>query len=151
MICQDLDKRSHRNCVDLYKQYFTQLVNVVGNYHADILLFRTTTSGWMRWGNFGFAWPATEYQLLLLSSHSVKQMNEVAIDVVKQSKFDIDVLDYFWLTYPRPDDTQVQVDSNGLQGIGGHLVHPGIDINTLFTRKVLMVIMWKLCPSTLER
>ena len=99
-------------------------------------------------GNLGFGWNVdVAYQSLLKSSHNVVEFNAAAMDIVKSSDYDIQVLDYFWLSYARPDNTQVKTRENE---IGPHLGHPGRSVNSILTRKILMMTMWSVCSATME-
>jgi len=87
------------------------------------------------------------YQSLLISPHTVVEFNVAAMDIVKSSDYDIKVLDYFWLSYARPDNTQVKTRENE---IGQHFAHPGRSVNSILTRKILMMTMWSVCSATME-
>ena len=142
----------HGNCLDLYRYNFQQLVNTIGNYKAALKVFRTTNAGWMRWGNFGFGWGLGYCQNFIDSPQTVSIFNAVAIDIVIESNryqggIDIKVLDYFALSYPRPDNTEVHWPDNK---VGNHLVHPGHSVLSILTRKMLMMVMWNTCSATLE-
>ena len=43
-------------CVDAYRKSMTELVAYIGQYSAELIAFRSTTAGWMRYGNYGFGW-----------------------------------------------------------------------------------------------
>jgi len=134
-----------KSCLSLYKRLFEKFVDTIVSYKADATIFRTTSAGWVRWGNFGFNW-GNGVQNPIASPHYITLMNKEALDIVQQSKNDIQVLDNFWLTYPRPDDTQIQKDGS----TGAHLVHPGEPIAAVSIRKIFMMIMWNICPHHLE-
>jgi len=134
------------SCIDLYRSCFQELVDVVGAYDAQLKIFRTTTAGWHKYGNFGFAWPADTPQTLPFSTHMVYQFNQVALDVVKRSQFDVHVLDGYWLSLARPDHTEVTRENV----IGQHLVHYGPEVIGVMNRQLLMLILHDTCPQTLE-
>ena len=43
-------------CVDSYKKSMMELVAYFGQYPAELIAFRSTNAGWMRYGNYGFGW-----------------------------------------------------------------------------------------------
>ena len=102
----------------------------------------------MRWGNFGFAWRADESQAYIMSPHYVKLFNTAAVDIVKQSGHNIDIIDFYHITLSRPDNTEIKDPNNP---IAPHLVHPGVASLQVLARKLMMLIMWHICGSTIER
>ena len=136
------------SCAEMYREYFQELVDFIGNYDASMKIFRTTTTGWHKYGNYGFAWPVNLPQPFPYSAHLTYHLNQVAFDVVKNSPFDIHILDGYWLTFSRPDHTQVKSIENE---IGGHLVHYGPEVIGAMNRQLLMLILYDVCPQTLAR
>lgn len=135
------------SCVDMYREFFQTFVDFMGSYDASLKIFRTTTAGWHKYGNFGFGWPITTYQPFPSSTHMTHFFNEVALDVIKKSPFSFPILDGYWLTLSRPDHTQVKTEENE---IGAHLVHYGPEVISVLNRQLLMFIMQDLCPQTLS-
>lgn len=97
-------------------------------------MFETTTAGWPKWGNFGFAWPPWRGQPLPLDSHYVDYFNGIAVEVV--SELDIPVVDGFWLTRARPDHREVSHEND----IGKHLVHAGPEVYTVLLREWIALV-----------
>uniref|UniRef100_A0A7S2K0F5 Uncharacterized protein n=1 Tax=Leptocylindrus danicus TaxID=163516 RepID=A0A7S2K0F5_9STRA len=135
------------DCLENYKHYFKVLVEFITQYPAELKIFRTTNAGWMRWGNFGFAWGADRTQSYLKSPFYVQMFNTAAIEIVKQSGEGIHIIDFYRITLARPDNTEVRDAANPT---GAHLVHPGVAPLRVLTRKLMMLIMWQVCGSTLE-
>ncbi len=134
------------SCVDMYREFFQYFVNFLGSYEASMKIFRTTTAGWHKYGNFGFNWPADAGQPFPTSTHMTHHFNEVALEVIKKSQFTFHILDGYWLTVSRPDNTQVKTEQNE---IGAHLVHYGPEVVSALNRQLLMLILHAICPQTL--
>lgn len=147
-------KRTVGDCVDFYRTGFDRFLEFLETYPADLIIFRTTNAGWMRWGQFGFGWPATNGQQAVFSHHSARILNEVAVKAIQERKnnstftLDVKILDYYWPTLARPDNTDV--DSADKQSIGSHLVHPGIDATRLLVRLEVMMILRHFCSDVLD-
>jgi len=91
------------SCVELYRNAFQDLITYIHNYNAEAKIFRTTTAGWPKYGNFGFAWNPTYLQKFPFSSEFVEHFNKIALDVIQKSNFgDIHTLDGYWISLPRP-------------------------------------------------
>eukprot|EP00590_Aulacoseira_subarctica_P005378 CAMPEP_0172417734 /NCGR_PEP_ID=MMETSP1064-20121228/4240_1 /TAXON_ID=202472 /ORGANISM="Aulacoseira subarctica , Strain CCAP 1002/5" /LENGTH=540 /DNA_ID=CAMNT_0013156229 /DNA_START=303 /DNA_END=1924 /DNA_ORIENTATION=- len=137
------------SCVEMYRKNFQELVNFIGSYDASVKIFRTTTAGWHKYGNYGFGWPPDCSQPFPFSTHMTYRFNEVALEVIKTSGFDnIHILDGYWLTLSRPDNTQVKTERNE---IGAHLVHYGPEVVGVMNRQLFMLILHDVCPMTLAR
>jgi hypothetical protein len=117
------------SCVDHYRQSLIQLVDLIRSFPAELAVFQTTTAGWPKWGNFGFAWDPSRLQTLPLDTSSCAHFNEIAWSVMKEA--DIPVLDSYWLTLARPDHREVDVDNS----IGPHLVHAGPQVYDSLVRQ----------------
>jgi hypothetical protein len=116
-------------CVDHYRQSLIQLVDLIQSFPAELAVFQTTTAGWPKWGNFGFAWSPSRLQPLPLDTSSVAHFNEIAWSVMQ--KADIPVLDSYWLTLARPDHREVDV----VNSIGPHLSHAGPQVYDSLVRQ----------------
>lgn len=133
-------------CLDEYRKLLKKLVDYIGQYPADLKVFRSTTAGWMRYGNFGFAWKPLRNQGFVRSPNFVAKINEIAYDVIKTSGFQIDIIDGYWMTLPRPDNTEVSKENIA----GKHMVHPGVEVYTTMCRKWFTFIMQYMCNNLLE-
>lgn len=135
------------NCGDFYQHNFKMLLDLVeSTFSSDLKIFRTTQAAWPRWGNFGFAWPAGNFQLTGLSPHVAKMFNDIALELIRQSGYDVKVYDLFWMTLSRPDDTEI-MESNEIKK---HMVHVGHDTLKASLRKMMtMVAEYYGCFSTL--
>jgi hypothetical protein len=107
------------SCGEHYQRSLIQLVDLIRSFPAELAVFQTTTAGWPKWGNFGFAWDPSRLQTLPLDTSSCAHFNEIAWSVMKEAG--IPVLDSYWLTLARPDHREVDVNNS----IGKHLVHAG--------------------------
>mmetsp|Transcript_20086 Transcript_20086/g.41714 ORF Transcript_20086/g.41714 Transcript_20086/m.41714 type:complete len:778 (+) Transcript_20086:103-2436(+) len=154
ILCSSIRSRSRgskeeindtKACVDLYREALEDLTRVIDAYPAQIKIFRSTTAGWQKYGNYGFSWPATSIQPLSRSPHVVHYFNEIAYSTIQKCCSTISIADGYWITLPRPDHTQTS-DTNQ---IGKHLVHPGYEILSVFARRWLMTIICGLCSGVL--
>jgi len=146
----DITNRRHSgDCLEFFKEGFTELVDFIGQYPADLKVFRTSNAGWMRWGNFGFQWKAENNQQFIHSHHSVKEFNDIALGIIQKSKHRdaIQILDFFWPTLARPDHTDVDGEESPA---GAHLVHPGFLVMKLLIRMQVMMILRTYCSSYLD-
>jgi len=133
----NVSKSDIKNCAVYYRNNFRRLLDlIVSTFPSDLKVFRTTNAAWMRWGNFGFAWPPKAGQSMVESSHVVRMFNDIAIDVIRESRYDIKVYDLFWMTWSRPDDTEI----NTVNDIGNHMVHLGHDSLKVSLRKLFTII-----------
>jgi hypothetical protein len=109
----------------------------------------------MRWGQFGFAWPADDQQLAVFSYHSARTLNEVAIDTIKERGKNkthpgfVKILDFFWSTLARSDNTDV--DNVETQSAGSHPVHQGVDTMRLLVSVEVMLILRHFCSDFVDR
>jgi len=136
----------HFVCLNEYRKLLNQLVAYIGQYPADLKVFRSTTAGWMRYGNFGFAWNLRHEQGFVRSPNFVAKINEIAYDVIKSSEYQIHVIDGYWITLPRPDNTEVSKENKA----GKHMVHPGMAVYIEMCRRWLTLIMRHMCNNVLE-
>jgi hypothetical protein len=125
------------NCIDFYRHNFQRLLDlIVQIFPSELKIFRTTNAAFAKWGNFGFAWPPDEYQNWVSSPHVVWRFNDVALQVIKESGYDIKVSDLFWMSWSRPDSTEIESANK----IGGHMVHLGHDTLNVSIRKLLSIV-----------
>lgn len=144
--------RSAGDCIDFYRRGMDEFLDFIEEYPADLKIFRSTNAGWMRWGQFGFTWMAMNDELAVFSHHSARILNKVAIELIMERRklgtSSVRILDYYWPTLARPDNTDV--DSPQRQSAGSHLVHPGIDTMRLLVRLEVMMIMRHFCSDYLD-
>ena len=144
--------RDPGDCIDFYLDGMNQFLDFIEEYPADLKIFRSTNAGWMRWGQFGFTWKAENNELAVFSHHSARILNKVAIELISKRRklgtSSVRILDYYWPTLARPDNTDV--DSPQRQSAGSHLVHPGIDTLRLLVRLEVMMIMRHFCCEFLD-
>jgi hypothetical protein len=127
------------SCAELYRESLTELVTAVAAFPARLRVWQTTTAGWPKWGNYGFAWPA-DYQSLPKDPTAVAHWNEVAWEVLQPFSNEIAIMDAYWLTLSRPDHRE-------LGSIGKHLAHAGPQVYSVLMRKWAMLILQSICPS----
>eukprot|EP00586_Coscinodiscus_wailesii_P019162 CAMPEP_0172493534 /NCGR_PEP_ID=MMETSP1066-20121228/24979_1 /TAXON_ID=671091 /ORGANISM="Coscinodiscus wailesii, Strain CCMP2513" /LENGTH=791 /DNA_ID=CAMNT_0013263745 /DNA_START=323 /DNA_END=2698 /DNA_ORIENTATION=- len=144
-------QRSGGDCLTFFKTGFRELLDVIAAYPAALKVFRTSNAGWNRWGNFGLLWSAENEQQFVKSHHSLRELNDVAVDVINDrngadgGRGDIKVLDFYWPTLARPDQTEIG-ESDNRDG-GAHLVHPGFSSMKLLVRMQIMMILDTFCSS----
>ncbi|KAL3796875.1 hypothetical protein HJC23_008828 [Cyclotella cryptica] len=136
---------NNASCADAYRDVLMRLVQFIDAYPAEIKVFRTTTAGWPKYGNYGFTWPASEMQPQSRSTHTVNHFNEIAHDIIRKYSSSIYITDGYWITLPRPDHTQTSEHNQ----VGKHLVHPGYEVLSVFARKWLMLILWSVCGDSI--
>jgi hypothetical protein len=131
------------SCVRLYRESLTELVTAVAAFPARLRVWQSTTAGWPKWGVYGAAWPADEWQFLPKDPTSVAHWNNVAWEVLQPFSNEIAVMDAYWLTLSRPDHRE----SNRENSLGKHLVHAGPQVYYVLMRKWAMMILQTICPS----
>jgi hypothetical protein len=149
VLCSSLDFRVEQRkeyvpedytCVEEYQKALTELTTMISSFPARVKLFQTTSAGWMRWGNFGFAWPMTlANQSFPQSTHFVDVFNHIAFRVLRDFD-DIDIMDGYWITLARPDNREIGEENV----IGKHLVHPGLEVQDAIVRTWTTIILSKL-------
>ena len=126
-------------CIEEYQENFTQLVEFLSSFPARVKVFQTTTAGWMKWGNYGFAWNPASAQVFSKSTHFVDALNHIAFRVFDD--YDgFDIVDGYWVTLARPDNRQV----DEYNSIGKHLVHPGMEVLRAMVRTWMTLVLSKL-------
>jgi hypothetical protein len=133
------------SCRQYYREALTELVTTVAAFPARLRVWQTTTAAWPKWGNFGVAWPADNFQYLPSDTSTILHWNEVAWEVLQPflSSNEIAVMDAYWLTLSRPDHRE----SDRENVIGKHLVHAGPQVYYVLMRKWAMLILQTICPS----
>ena len=111
------------SCSDDYRSLLTELVKLVASLPARLRVFQTTTAAWMKYGNFGFAWPPDKTQPFSLSTSFVEHFNEIAFSVIAPFS-SVHIVDAYWITLARPDNREVDINNFA----GRHLVHPGREV-----------------------
>jgi len=133
-----------KSCSDEYREAMMQFVQVLNEYPAELKVFRSTTAGWQKYGNYGFSWRANDMQPMSRSPHLAHHFNTIAFDVIQNLGSNILIVDGYWLTLPRPDHTQTSFKNN----VGKHLVHPGFEVLSVFARRWFMMILHGLCGKS---
>jgi hypothetical protein len=125
------------NCMELYRYNFKRLlVSITQTFPSELKIFRTTGAAWVRWGNFGFSWPPGILQFMYDSPHLARRLNDIALEVINESGYGVKVYDLFWMSWSRPDNTEIQHNND----IGGHIVHVGRDPLKVSIRKLLTIV-----------
>jgi len=135
-----------KSCSDAYREAMEQLVHVIDDFPAELKVFRSTTAGWHKHGNYGFSWQANDMQPMSRSTHLAHHFNSIAHDIIQKQSSDILIADGYWLTLPRPDHTETSTDNR----VGKHLVHPGFEVRSIFARRWFMLMLWGLCGDSFE-
>jgi hypothetical protein len=126
-----------QNCATFYIKNFKRLLDLITSvFPSDLKIFRTTNAAWTKWGNFGFAWPPECKQDIVRSPHTIHRFNDMAIQIIKSSGYDVKVYDLFWMTWSRPDDTEIS-DTNAIEN---HMVHLGVDTLRVSLRKMITMV-----------
>ncbi len=123
-------------CTSEYRLLLKDFLNEIQTFPAALKVFQTTTAAWPKYGNYGIQWP-TSGQSMVLMSDFIEEFNEIAFDVLEGYP-DINVMDGYWITYPRPDNREVG-------DIGKKLSHPGVEVLSAMTRKWVMLMMDRVC------
>ena len=125
----------HYSCIHEYKTNLNQLVELVLDFPAKLRIYQDTSAGWLRWGNYGFAWPPDSPQLYPLDFHACLKFNQVAWDILQAKS--IPVMDTFWLSLSRPDHREIDI----LNSRGKKIVHLGVELYDVLLRKFLSAIL----------
>jgi len=145
------------SCTQDYEESLWELLRLLDTFPATLKVFQSTTAGWPKYGNYGFAWPPSIPQLLPRDPTFVAHFNNAADRVL--SKYNkkiaaaktkagggsyrsiIPTMDAYWLTLARPDHRQVDKDNF----IGKHLAHAGPEVYTFLVRKWTMLVLEATC------
>lgn len=133
-------------CVERYTELLRELASFLDKYPADVVAFRTTSAGWMKYGNYGFGFRPTSIQPYSLSPDIVKEFNEVATHTIRSGSERIVFLDGYFLSLARPDHREVSENND----IGKHLVHPGPEVVNASAAIWLMVVLDESCRELMD-
>ena len=122
------------SCVTEYRKNLEKLVSLIQAFPFQLRVFQTTTAGWLKWGNYGFSWPATQFQEYPLDSQACHEFNQIAWHIMQDH--DIPVVDAFWLSLSRPDHRQIDAENRR----GKKLVHLGVELYHVLLRKWLSLV-----------
>ena len=125
--------------MDEYRALIRDFVDVIKEFPAQLKVFQSTTAAWPKYGNWGIGWEHNPQRMPLVSDFSAK-FNEIAFEVLADYKKDggIDIMDGYWITYPRPDNREIG-------DIGNKLSHPGVEVLSAMARKWAMLVLYKIC------
>jgi len=127
-------------CVDEYRALLRDFVNVIKEFPAQLKVFQSSTAAWPKYGNYGIEWKPIPQRMPLVSDFSAT-FNEIAYEVLGDFKNDnINIMDGYWITYPRPDNREIG-------GIGNKLSHPGVEVLSTMARKWAMLILDTVCHN----
>lgn len=134
------------DCIESYKALLQEIVEYVDSSGLDgVKIFRTTTAGWLRFGNQYVDWFSPEKRgLQPFINHwlPVLKLNGIARPIFQTARWSI--IDGFQTSFGRPDHTE---KARG----GAPLVHFGSDIFDLHTYQMFTVILEHLCPEVLQK
>jgi hypothetical protein len=135
------DLERTRVSVQQYRDSLTVLVTAVAAFPARLRVWQTTPvpgGHSHKWGNYGVAWPADQWQHLTLpraDPAAIDHWNRVAWEVLQpfldsnKRNGEIAVVDAYWLTLSRPDH------------------RGGPHIYSVLMRKWATLILETICPS----
>lgn len=125
-------------CVDEYRALLKDFLDLISEFPAALKVFQSTTAAWPKYGNYGIGWKQNAQDMVLVSDFCAA-FNDIAFEVLADYKnSNIDIMDGYWITYPRPDNREVG-------DIGNKLSHPGAEVLSVMTRKWLMLILDRAC------
>ncbi|MGK3752127.1 MAG: hypothetical protein ACI8RD_004431, partial [Bacillariaceae sp.] len=126
------------SCVDEYRALLKDFATVIKDFPAQLKVFQSTTAAWPKYGNWGINWDHNGQRMPLVSDFSAA-FNEIAYEVLADYKKDgIDIMDGYWITYPRPDNREIGE-------IGNKLSHPGLEVVSAMSRKWATLILDRVC------
>ncbi|OEU21532.1 hypothetical protein FRACYDRAFT_235157 [Fragilariopsis cylindrus CCMP1102] len=128
------------SCVDEYKALLIDFVTVIQDFPAQLKVFQSTTAAWPKYGNWGIQWDHNGQRMPLVSDFSAV-FNDIAYEVIldANNNYDgIDIMDGYWITYPRPDNREIG-------DIGNKLSHPGSEVVSAMSRKWATLILDRIC------
>jgi hypothetical protein len=131
---------SGTSCTEDYRTMFFKLVKIIADFPAQLRVYQSTTAGWLRYGNFGLAWPPLEPQRMPYVSQFAKHLNTIAFEII-QNEPRVRIMDGYWVSLPRPDHREV----NEAQEAGKHMVHPGPEVLHLLVRKWTIMVLEGSC------
>lgn len=128
-------------CVDLYKIAISSLVEEIMKLpETDMKIFQTTTAGWPKYGNYGFAWDPRYGQPLPLDTSFVEYFNQVAITTLQKFP-SIQIVDGYHVSHARPDHREIDSKS----AIGRKLSHPGLEVISAMVRTWSLLFLQQVC------
>jgi hypothetical protein len=126
------------SCLQEYESIIRDFAKLIKRIPADLKIFQTSTAAWPKYGNYGIQWNIDGAQLLPLDPSFVIPFNEIAVDVLKAYEDDIQIMDGFWITYPRPDNREIG-------DVGNKLSHPGLEVQGAMARIWSTLILERIC------
>jgi hypothetical protein len=125
------------SCLAEYRTIIKDFADLIKRVPADLRIFQSTTAAWPKYGNYGIQW-SFGAQLLPLDPSFVSPFNDIAYDVLKAYNDKIQIMDGYWITYPRPDNREVG-------DVGNKLSHPGLEVQGAMARIWSMLILERVC------
>jgi hypothetical protein len=127
------------SCTEQYRRNLLDLVAVVEEEipatTSKLRVFQSTSAGWLKWGNYGFAWEPNRTQEYPLASQACADVNTIAWEVMDQYR--IPVLDSYWLTVARPDHREI----DPLNARGKKMVHAGVEVYDVLLRQWMTMVL----------
>ena len=72
------------SCTQDYEESLWELLKLLDKFSATLKVFQSTTAGWPKYGNYGFAWPPSIPQLLPRDPTFVAHFNNAADRVLSK-------------------------------------------------------------------
>lgn len=133
------------DCINSYKALLQEIVDYVDSSGlGGVKIFRTTTAGWLKFGNQHVDWFSSEKRgLQPFINHwlPVARFNNIARHIFQNASWNI--IDGFQTSFGRPDHTE---KARG----GAPLVHFGPDIIDLHIYQMFTIMLEYLCPEVLQ-
>lgn len=128
-------------CIDEYRAVLRDFFESIKAFPAQLKVFQSTTAAWPKYGNYGIRWDHQPQRMPLVSDF-IALFNEIAFEVLAEhdntTDDTIEMMDGYWVTYPRPDNREIG-------DIGKKLSHPGMEVLSVMTRKWAMLILYTVC------
>lgn len=125
------------SCAEEYRKNLEELVLITKSMPLELQVFQSTPAGWLKYGNWGFAWPPDSRQEYPLDSHTCGEFNQIAWEIM--AKHEIHWVDAYWLSLSRPDHREINRENSK----GKKLVHLGGEIYESLVQKWLTLILLK--------
>ena len=123
------------SCTDQYRANLNNLTELVLGVPSALRVFQSTSAGWLRWGNFGFAWNPNRIQNYPAAPQACADLNAIAYEVMKE--YGIPVMDSFWVTRARYDHREIDMSNDR----GKKMVHSGEEVNEVLLREWLSLVL----------
>jgi hypothetical protein len=128
------------SCTEQYRRNLLDLVAVVEEEMpttttSDLRVFQSTSAGWLKWGNYGFAWEPNRTQEYPLAAQACADVNAIAWEVMNQHR--IPVMDSYWLTVARPDHREI----DPVSARGKKMVHSGVEVYDVLLREWMTMVL----------